>query len=250
MAKVEFGAGVVKITGSVQGWTFQENRSGNIVRTKPLQKKAVTAKQTVEQAQFVSLIQDFQQLTPGQKLAWDAFAISNPKVNKWGVSKVLTGQNWFTTINNARARLALGQLSAPPANLLPEQITSFNLTIDNTKIELSGITPNNPTDTGIFIFTSFPQTQTTKLNRSALRETKVVGSGPFGTIDITSEWETAHSLTWPPGATANCINIGVQLVPVRASTGITGAGLTVVGGLDFVGSGIGSMEIESTFIVS
>lgn len=250
MAIVEFGAGITALKGSIQGWTFQQNRAGHIVRSRPRPTKNPTADQTTEQSQFVSLIQDFQQLTPGQKLTWDAFSINNPKTNRFGEEKILTGQNWFTTINNARARLALGQLSVPPANLLPEAITSFNLVVDATKIEIDTITPNNPTDTGIFIFSSFPTTQTTKLNRTALRETKIISSGPFGTVNLTSDWETTHRLSWPPGGIANCINVAIQLVPVRVTTGITGPGLTVVGGLDFVGSGIDFMEIGSTFIVS
>lgn len=250
MAIVEFGAGVVSIVGSIRGWTFQQNRSGNIIRGKPLQKKVATAKQTAQQALLVSLIQDFQQLTPGEKLAWDAFATSNTKENKFGQTKTLTGQNWFTTINAARGRLGLAQLSAPPANLLPVGITSFNLTVDATKIEISNITPDNPTDTGLFITTSFPNTLTTKLQRAPFRDTRVETGGPFGTIDLTTDWENTHSLPWPPGGFANCINIGVRLQPVRVSTGITGAAITKISGLDFVGSGIGSMEIESTFVVS
>ncbi len=250
MALVEFGGGVVEIRGSIGGWTFQRNRAGTIVRLKPLQKKVATSKQTAQHSALVSLIQAFQQLTPGEKLAWDAFATGNTKQNVFGQDKILTGQNWFTTINSALTGLGLPQLTAPPANLLPEAITSFNLTVDASKIEISQIVPNNPTDTGIIITTSFPTTLTTKLQRSPFRSTTVVSSGPFGTIDLTSDWEIAHTLPWPPGGFANCINIGVRIQPVRISTGITTAGITLVSGLDFVGSGIGSMEIESTFIVS
>jgi len=250
MARIEFGAGITDIVGSIAGWTFQRNRSGTIVRTRPRQPKFNTPKQTTVQSQLVGLIQDFQALSPGDKLAWDAFATSNTKVDRFGQVKILTGQNWFTTVNSARARLSLGQLSVPPANLLPEAITSFNLVVDAAKIEISGITPNNPTDTGLFIQTSFPNTLTTRDQRSALRVTETVSGGPFGTIDLTSAWETAHVLPWPPGGVANCINILVELVPVRPTTGITGVRNNKVSGLDFVGSGIDFMEIGSTFIVS
>lgn len=250
MAIVEFGAIVTDLVGSIEGWTFQRNRAGAIVRKKPRQKRVATSKQTLEQSAFVSLVQAFQRLAPGDKLAWDAFALSNSKENIFGQEKILTGQNWFTTINSARARLSLGQLDVPPANLLPEIITGFNLTVDNTKIEIDTITPNNPADTGLFIDTSFPVTLTTKLQRSPFRKTDTVAAGPFGTIDLTSDWEATHTLPWPPGGVANCINIGVRLQPVNTVTGITGPALVVVSGLDFVGSGIDFMEIGSTFIVS
>lgn len=250
MARVEFGAGITEIVGSIEGWTFQRTRAGSIVRRKPRQKKVSTSKQTLEQSAFVALIQAFQILAPGDKLAWDAFALSNRKENIFGQEKILTGQNWFTTINSAKARLGLAQLDVPPANLLPEIITGFNLVVDAVKIEISSITPNSPTDTGLFIDTTFPVTQTTKLQRSPFRKTDTVNAGPFGTIDLTTDWETAHRLSWPPGGFADCINVGVRLVPVNTVTGITGPATVIVGGIDFVGSGIDFMEIGSTFIVS
>lgn len=250
MALVEFGAIVTDLVGSIEGWTFQRNRAGAIVRKKPRQKRVATSKQTLEQSAFVSLVQSFQALAPGDKLTWDAFALSNSKENTFGQEKILTGQNWFTTINSARARLSLGQLDVPPANLLPVPITGFNLTVDATKIEIDTITPNNPSDTGLFIDTTFPVTLTTKLQRSPFRKTDTVATGPFGVIDLTTDWEATHTLPWPPGGVANCINIGVRLQPVNTVTGITGPALVVVSGLDFVGSGIDFMEIGSTFIVS
>lgn len=250
MALVTFGAGITEIVGSIQGWTFQSTRAGFIVRGRPRQKKVATSKQTLEQAAFVSLIQQFQDLTGGDKLAWDSFANNNPKENIFGKTKILTGQNWFTTINSARLRLALGILTVPPAALLPEQITSFDLLVNGSKIEISDILPNNPTDTGIFIDTTFPVSTASKLQRSPFRKTDTVNSGPFGTIDLTSDWEAAHALTWPPGGSAECINIGVRLVPVRVSTGITGAGLVNLSGIDFATSGIGFMQIGTTFRVS
>ena len=250
MAIVQFGATVTDITGSIEGWTFQRNRSGTIVRGKPRQKKVATVKQSAQRALLVSFIQAFQQLTPGEKLAWDAFATLNTKLNKFGETKVLTGQNWFTTVNSARTALGLAQLSAPPANLLPEAITSFDLTVDATKIEIDQIIPDSPTDTGILITTTFPNTLTTKIQRSPFRDTKVVSAVPFGTIDLTTDWENTHLLPWPPSGVAACINIGIRLQPVRKTTGITGPALTRVSGLDFANSGIGFMQIGSTFIVS
>lgn len=250
MAIVEFGGGITNITGSIAGWTFQRNRAGAIIRRKPQQSKSATIKQVQQQADFVAFIQAFQELSPGDKLAWDAFAISNSKENSFGQERILTGQNWFTTINSARARLGLAQLDVPAGNDLPESITGFNLVVDAVKIEISSITPNNPTDTGLFIETSFPIAALSKLQRSPLRKTETIASGPFGTIDLTSAWEATHKMSWPPGGVANCFSIGVRIQPVRSSTGITSEGIALVSGLDFAGSGIDFMEIGSTFIVT
>jgi len=250
MAIVEFGAIVTDLVGSIEGWTFQRTRAGAIVRKKPRQKRVATSGQTLQQSAFVSLVQGFQALAPGDKLTWDAFALSNSKENTFGQEKILTGQNWYTTVNSAFERLGSPRVDVPVSAVLPEIITGFNLVVDASKIEINTITPNNPTDTGIFIDTTFPVTLTTKLQRSPFRKTDTVASGPFGTIDLTSDWEATHTLPWPPGGVANCINIGVRLQPVNTVTGIAGPALVVVSGLDFVGSGIDFMEIGSTFIVS
>ena len=250
MAIVEFGGGVVNMTGSVRGWTFQFTRAGSIVRTKPIQRKSSTPKQTANQAAFVSQIQAFQALSIGDKVAWDAFSNLHPKDNKFGQQKLLTGQNWFTTINSARARLGLAQLDSPPAHDLPVPITSFNLLVDPSIIEISALIPNNPTDTGIFIDTTFPVTLLTRAQRSAFRESDTVNSGPFGTIDLTSDWETAHALSWPAGTANDCVTIGVRLQPVNIVTGITGPAITLIRDIDSSTSGIGFMEIGVDFIVS
>ena len=75
-------------------------------------------------------------------------------------------------------------------------------------------------------------------------------SPPFGTVDLTSDWEAAHNLSWPAGGTADCYNIGVRLQPVNDVTGITGPAITNIRGLDFSTAGIGFMEIGVDFIVS
>jgi len=250
MAIVEFGAAIVNMTGSVRGWTFQFTRAGSIVRTKPIQRKSSTPKQTSEQAAFVTQIQAFQLISLANKVAWDAFAGVNPKENKFGQQKLLTGQNWFTTINSARARLGLAQLDAPPTATLPVPITSFNLTVDNTKIEIDSITPDNPTDTGLFIDTTFPVSQLSRSQRSPFRVTETINSGPFGTIDLTALWEAAHALNYPPGSANDCFNIGVRLQPVNTVTGITGPAITVIKSNDSATAGIGFMEIGVTFVVS
>lgn len=250
MARVLFGGGVVNMIGSIKGWTFQFTRSGSIVRSKPIQRRSATPKQTLQQAAFVTQIQAFQALSLGDKVAWDAFASINPKTNKFGQDKLLTGQNFFTTINSARARLGLAQLDTPPANVLPVPITSFNLVVDPFKIEISAITPNNPTDTGLFIDTSSPVSQLASNLRSPFRKTDTISSGPFGTVDLTSDWETAHALSWPAGGSADCYNIGVRLQPVNIVTGITGPAVTLIRDLDAGNAGIGFMEIGVDFIVS
>jgi len=250
VARVLFGGGVVNMIGSVKGWTFQFTRAGSIVRTKPIQRRSSTPKQTLEQTAFVSQIQAFQALDPGDKLAWDSFANMTPKTNKFGQDKILTGQNWFTTVNSANARLGNPQADTPPAADLPELITGFDLVVDNTKIEISTITPNNPTDTKIFIDTTFPVSQLARNQRSPFRKTVDFISPPFGTVDLTSDWEAAHSLSWPAGGSADCYNIGVRLQPVNYVTGITGPAVTLIKGLDFANAGVGFMEIGVDFIVS
>jgi len=249
MALVEFGALVTSLKGSIGGWTFQRNRSGNIVRLKPRTTVNPTSKQTVIQSEFVSLIQGFQALTTAQKLLWDDFATLNTKENKFGFAKTLSGQNWYQSVNFQRERLGLARLLVPPANLLPEQIVAFDLTVNLSKIEISNIFPNDPTDTGILIATTTANTLLTDKQRSAFRETKVETGGPFGTIDITAQWEATHGINWPAGSDLDCISVGVEIVPVRGTTGITGTRIVKVNTGTASDLGIGEMAIGSTFVV-
>jgi len=249
MAIVVFGAAVSDIRGSIGGWTFHRNRAGNIIRTKGTVGRFPTPKQTLSQSAHVRLLALFQALTFQQKIDWDTFATIHTKRNLFDEVKTLTGQNWFESINFNRELVGQLIIDSPPVFRLARSLINYLLIVNANKIELQSISPNNPMDNSLIIRTTQPITRTTNSLRGLFRLTKVIPAGPFGTIDITNDWKTTHSLNWPPVAGQNNFVICSMLSLVNQDSGQQSIGVIMCDDLSTMPVGIGFMIIDSTFIV-
>lgn len=223
MARVTYGALITALQGSIGGWSFHVNRSGQIARLRPASFRSRTGKQNTEIANFTSLISGFSALTLVQKTAWDAFALANTKITKWGEVKTLTGQNWYVSINAKREQLSLARLDVPPTFLLPNGNNNFTLVVDATKIEVTKAVPASPANTSLIFWGTPPILRTTTSLRSELRFLVVDQSQPFGVIDLTTDWETAFNTSWPPSPSASNFNIFIGMQIVREVSGIASA---------------------------
>ena len=249
MAKVLFGAGITAITGSIGGWTFHKNRSGNIIRLRGQASKESTTKQTLAHQKHLRFLNEFQNLSETNKLLWDDFAITFIKTDKFGTDKTLTGQNWFEAINQTRDQISQSILEIPPAHDLPIAVPAITFIIDKTSIKLDVPTSIDFTDTAFIIRTTSPFTRTTTSVRSRLRLTKVLDQAISGIIDITADWEATHGIPYPPSTQAVCISLAVMIQTVNVSSGITSTGLILLDDLIIPLQGIGAFIIEDTFIV-
>ena len=249
MAKIQYAAPVTSIRGSIGGWTFQSNRSGNIVRLRPKGKVQSSPKQSESIATQLELISAFNLLTPQQKTDWDDFSLAHDHEDRFGTTRTLTGQNWFLSINRNRLILSENILCDPPLFGLPVGNANFTMVVDDTKIEITKAVPTNPLNTGFKIFTTPPLGQRTTSLQSSLRLTKVIPVGPFTTVDITADWIAAHGCQWPPSLVANRFTVGVQLQLVRLDKGISTAGNTQLTELCDPLVGVGFFIIGSTNIV-
>lgn len=250
MAKVVFGAGITTIRGSIGGWTFHKNRSGNIIRLRGQASRESSEKQTRAHETHQKFLTEFQRLGEASKILWDDFATTFTKVDKFGEDKTLTGQNWFEAINQVRVLIGESVLQIPPARDLPIAVPGIELLINETSIKLDVETGIDFTNTAFIIRTTSPFTRTTTSIRSALRLTKVLDQAVSGVIDITSDWEDTHSIPYPPSTIALCIKISSMIQTVNKNSGITSPGLIISDDLRIPLSGIGVMIIDSTFIVS
>lgn len=249
MAKVQYGALVTALSGSIGGWTFHTNRSGNIVRTRGGTGKNSTSRQTIAHQSLQQFIQLWQQLSSANKTLWDAYAITWTREDRFGTVNTLSGINWFFTTNYYRDLLSLSILNSPPVHTLPVAVPSFVLNVNLAAISITFSPAFNPASNALLIFSTGFNTRTTTSQRSAMRLTRTISSGPYSLIDITSDWETAHAMSWPPPGANPCGGLGVQVQTINEDSGITSSGVINTSGIVLASSGIGVMIIESTFIV-
>jgi len=250
MAKVQYGAMITALRGSIGGWTFQENRSGNIVRLKPRCTSFKTARSSIAVSEMLQFVAAYTGLTPAQKADWEDFAEINDHQDRFGNVNTLTGQNWFISVNRNRQILGLSVLNSPPTLILPDGNSLFTLDIDATKLELTKSAPISPTDTALKIWATPPLGRSTTSLQSSLRLIKVMDATPFNPIDISPDWVDTFGCSWPPSGVGNRFTIGIMVQLVRISTGISIAGNTQLGALVDPPVGIGFMQIGTDFVVS
>lgn len=249
MAKVTYGALITEINGSIGGITFQTNRAGTIARLRPSTFRSRTGKQNTEISNFTSLIRGFSELSLADKNDWDAFANAHTKETKFGETRTLTGQNWYTAINAQREKLSLARLDTPPMFQQPIGNANFSLVVDATKIEVTKNPPSSPNDTSLIFWATAPVMRTTTSLRSELRLIAVIQTQPFTVIDLTTFWELAFGCNWPPSDPIADLNIFVGLQLVRESSGLTTA-LNIQGeALVQEPEGVGFQIVGSTNVI-
>lgn len=250
MARVQYGAVITAINGSIGGFTFQSNHAGDIVRARPTGLKSSTPKQTIEQGVHVGFLVEWQQLSLANRILWNDFADLHTKDNAFGETKSLTGMNWFESINQNRSKMGLSLLLSPPTYALPTPPPAFTVTLNLTDLEIEFSPPFTPSGTDLCIWTTQPVSRVTTSLRNAFRATKLVTGDNYGVINLTSDWEAAHAIPWPPSNQTNCFQIGIMIQSCLQASGICSVGTLNIDSLDQPITGIGFMIIETNFVVS
>jgi hypothetical protein len=119
MSKILYGSEVTDIVGSIGGLTFQHNNSGSICRLKPFNAQTLSQAQIERNVYFSAAVAAFKSLSNTNKNLWKAFAAAHSKVNYYGETKVLTAQNWFTSLYLNAVTVGSSPLVVPPTYSVP-----------------------------------------------------------------------------------------------------------------------------------
>ena len=250
MARVVYGGVVTELIGSIGGLTFQSNASGKICRLKPVKSKNLSLKQSISANAFTSLIASWWCLPIAAKNQWQTYADAYLKYDKWGTEKKLTGYNWYLSINSNRLLIDASILSVPPTHSLPPAVPNNYIQTSLTDVRLIFNPEVTIASHSLLIYTTKPIFTSSTSFRKDLRLTKVINDGVFNTLSIKSDWETAHSLSFPPVAGNYSFNIGVLIQIMDNESGIASIGTYFITNVISNVKGIGSMAIGSSFIVS
>lgn len=250
MARVEYGVIITDIQGSIGGITFQHNRSGKIARLRPKTHKNPTPAQIDSQVILAGMLNEWQQLSSAQQTDWNDFADLHTKTNMFGDVKTLSGLNWFCSINISRNYISLGSLIVPPAYVLPVAVPAYNVTVNQTKIEINLTAPFDCTNDALLIRATGPIPNTTDKFRGQWRLLSYEGVGVVQNIDITTLWKNAFTCVYPPSTSIEAFGIAFMLQTLKKSSGIQSAGSTKIYKYFYDSAGIGWWIIGTTFKVT
>lgn len=139
MALVKYGAGVMDMSGSLEGTTFSRNRFGSYARAKAMPVNPNTARQNTVRGLMADLTQQWTSvLTPVQRENWNNYAAAITVKNRLGDDVYLTGLNHYVRSNVARMQAGLARVDDGPAILtLPGEDTTITAGADSGSQELT-----------------------------------------------------------------------------------------------------------------
>lgn len=250
MARVQYGSLITDIQGSIGGFTFQKNRSGNIIRLRPSGNKKKSINQNLQQTSFFNSLKNWQNLTFANKQLWNDYALIWTKTNAFGQTKTLTGQNWYMSINQNFQQISKPTVSVPPAHILPTAPGNFIFMFNSTKLKIKFIPEFNPSNESLFIWATSPISKTSTSLQKDFRLIKVKKNGPFNEINIKNSWKNYFNIPYPPASSLDCFNIAIMIQTVHKISGLTSPGFIQNNTINQPNYGIGFMQVGTTFIIS
>lgn len=249
MARVEYGAMITSLTGSVGGWTFQSNRAGNYVRSRPKAFKAPTNKQSLQQSKLIGSITGWRALAPAQKTLWDDYALLFTKESLYGQTTTLTGFNWYTSINETLAMIGEPTVDVPPAHTLGGTVPDYDIILTDTVFSLAFVSPSvDPTLTPIIRMSSL-MTASATTNQSTVRLLEAGGGDLTGTRDLSTSFISAFGYDIRDHVPLGCFSYTMFTQVVSTVGGVQSSGFNKTFSSGQPVCGIGCMQIGSTFIV-
>lgn len=225
MARITFGSIITSINGSIGGITYQTNKSGAIARLRPTNPKKPTSKQSSSIAEFSNLGNIWSTITPAQKVLWNDFAEINPKVDRFGALKILTGYNYFISLNFWVLKLGGVLLSNPPDFSVPAPSTDYTITLIGDEILLTSIT--GPSTVGLF-YIIYGTTIVTTFGRSNFNKSRFLTTIPVNQVlpfALTPFWDNVFGLDFSAVNLSSNFNLSFMIQVVDIDKGITTAGL-------------------------
>jgi hypothetical protein len=224
MARVEYGGGITNVKGKIGGWVFQKSNRNNIIRSKGSPKKIYTSRQSVAHQSLQAWLYQWQLISLLDKIAWNDFAAINDRIDVFGNNRKLTGLNWFISINSFLSGLSVAMVTTPPLYVVPGAIPTYSLILDDTSITIDFNGATVFSDYGFAVYASNISQSASVKNYNSMRLLGFFVPDTYNTIDVTTLWNAAWLLDYSSFSFVSNFNISIVLVPIHATSGITGAG--------------------------
>lgn len=127
MAKIVPGTVAGQVSGSIGSTVFSHNRYGSYIRRRSVPTNPSTIYQQQTRAFLAAASAAFADLTAAQKLAWAAYAQSNPVKDALGQSVILSAGAAYAGLNSRLLYMGVAQIDDPPVIAAPVALTTLTL---------------------------------------------------------------------------------------------------------------------------
>lgn len=232
MAKVQYGSLVTAFIGSIGGITFQRNRSGEIARLRSGTKKQQSTKQSLSSGKFIRFLTAWDFIGLAEQTVWNDFAAANAFEDRFGTIKVLTGINYFQSINRSRELVGLGLKLLNPTAELPVPFDLDVFDVNNNNLAITQTAGTGAVPDGLLVFATPPLSRSTTSFRREMKLIHTQLGWDDTKIVLDAGFLATFGFAWPPQGNQGDFKIGLMLVSVDFTSGITGVGVLALGSFE------------------
>jgi hypothetical protein len=128
MVKILDPMGSTEARGRIGGRVFNTWRGISYVKNNTAPAQPRSAKQLLLRSRAIALVRKWQTIGSIKQGWWNDFAATHTETGSMGVTKRLTGANWYVRLNTRLAELGTAPIDTPPAIPAPAGVTGFVLT--------------------------------------------------------------------------------------------------------------------------
>lgn len=211
MARVIYSNLVDNIRGSLGGLTFNNNKAGSGVRLKPVNKFSPTVIQNEYKSQFIYLSGIWNSLDVAAHDDWAGSIIGETFVNGWNESKQWSAFNRFLSVNIGRLLVGLPLIldSTVVEAIVAPSVSIY--TVNNSGINVEFTTTIADANVYYLFYLSPPNRLAYLKQRTQLRLVQAQVMNGSVEIDLTSAFESAFDLVWPPASASGVFSIGLGI---------------------------------------
>jgi hypothetical protein len=218
MALIQTTGLISSIKGSVGGTTFSVNPAGLTAKKRLVGKRIPNQSQSSALNNSMSTTVAWNGLTYSQKNVFNLYALANTYTDRYGVTKPLTGYQWFKQLSQASQYFTGAQLLSPPLYSIPAALPTFTLYCEHDGLRVRWSTPIDTSQLYIYLYATAPTRSQARLQRGAYKMLDVRSLDYSSFFDITDAWNKAFNMDFSTFTTGATFNINVFIFAVQRTS--------------------------------
>ncbi len=157
-----------------------------------------------------------------ERTAFNEYALVNTFTSRYGVSKVLTGFQWYKNLSQASNYFTGSQLLSPPPFELPEPLPTFTVIKDGNFMVMQWDEPIDLSAVSVYFYATNATRSLAPVQRGSFRQLDLRDVDYSNAFDITPYWNQAFSSFFEYLAIASKCNIAFMVFAVNNESFNTG----------------------------
>jgi len=224
MAVINYSGLIDSIKGKMQGTVFQKGSTRHIIRNKGSVHKTNSFEQQQKHQILQAKHKAWQNLSASDKQSWRDYAALYDLTDKFGVSRTISGHNWFCSANCNLDIIGQSNLTTAPSHDVPADVPTYTATVGTSELKIYF---PNATDfsTDQLVIMATPKINNGTMNffgKLRILSTNDSVSASASNILLDTLYEQLFGYTIPFPENSGAFSVGFALFRINKNSGVAG----------------------------